>query len=72
LHRAALGEGISIAPGMLFTLGPKLRHCLRLNCSFPFERCEKAIATLGHLASRLVEGSGRMRDARNLANATAR
>ncbi len=72
LHRAAIGEGISIAPGMLFTLGPKLGHCLRLNCSFPFERCEKAIATLGHLAGGLAGGSReRMGDARSVAGSTA-
>jgi len=50
----ALREGISIAPGMLFTTGREFRNCMRLNAAFWSERVEKALRTLGKLASRAV------------------
>jgi DNA-binding transcriptional MocR family regulator len=53
LHRAALAKGISVAPGMLFTLGDELSNCLRLNCSFPSEQVGEAVAVLDELASDL-------------------
>jgi DNA-binding transcriptional MocR family regulator len=50
LHQEALGEGIGVAPGTLFTLGDRFRNCIRLNGSFWSERIERAVATLGRLA----------------------
>jgi len=51
LYEAALEEGISLAPGMLFTTGDRFRNCLRLNCSFWSERIEQALETVGRLAT---------------------
>jgi DNA-binding transcriptional MocR family regulator len=51
LHEAALVEGISIAPGPLFSASGRFRNCLRLNCALPWsERVARAVATLGRLA----------------------
>jgi DNA-binding transcriptional MocR family regulator len=51
LHEAALAEGISIAPGPLFSAGGRFINCLRLNCAVPWsERVARAVATLGRLA----------------------
>jgi DNA-binding transcriptional MocR family regulator len=33
VHRRALAEGISVAPGHLFSPGPRFTHHLRLNCA---------------------------------------
>ncbi|MDF1752184.1 MAG: PLP-dependent aminotransferase family protein [Verrucomicrobiales bacterium] len=46
----ALNEGISVAPGTIFTASDSLRNCLRLNCGFGSdERIPKAIKRLGKL-----------------------
>ncbi len=51
LYRRALGEGISIAPGPLFSPTGKYRHHLRLNCAQPWgARLERALARLGAMA----------------------
>jgi DNA-binding transcriptional MocR family regulator len=51
LHEAALAEGISIAPGPLFSASGRFRNCLRLNCAVAWsERVARALATLGRLA----------------------
>lgn len=51
LYEAALREGISIAPGMLFTSGDKYGNCLRISFAFWSKKIEKAIETLGQTAS---------------------
>jgi len=50
LYELALQEGISIAPGRIFTLGDKFGNCLRLKAAFWSERTEQALETLGGLA----------------------
>jgi DNA-binding transcriptional MocR family regulator len=51
LHRAALAEGISVAPGPIFSPSHGFGHCLRLNYGHAWDaRSEQALATLGRLA----------------------
>ena len=51
LHRLALGQGISIAPGPMFSAKRGFRNCIRLNYGHVWDqRQEAAIATLGMLA----------------------
>lgn len=52
LYEAALTEGISIAPGQIFTLGDRYRNCLRLNAAIWSEKVEQALETLGGLAEK--------------------
>lgn len=52
IHQQALREGIAIAPGMLFTTGREFRNCMRLNAASWSGRVEKALRTLGRLATR--------------------
>jgi len=54
LYELALQEGISIAPGRIFTLGDKYGNCLRLNAAIWSERTEQALETLGGLAETVV------------------
>ncbi|HAT32973.1 MAG TPA: GntR family transcriptional regulator [Janthinobacterium sp.] len=50
LHRRALGEGISIAPGPIFSANRGFGNCIRLNYGHPWSAAhEAAIATLGRL-----------------------
>ncbi|MBK1833557.1 PLP-dependent aminotransferase family protein [Roseibacillus ishigakijimensis] len=50
LAKDALSEGISLAPGTIFTASDSLRNCLRLNCGYASdERIPKAIRRLGEL-----------------------
>ena len=54
LHQLALAEGISIAPGPIFSAQRKYRNCVRLNFGYPWSpRIEKGIKTLGRLVSTL-------------------
>lgn len=51
LYNKALAQGISIAPGLLFSPSRSYQHCLRLNCSLPWSSTlENAVARLGELA----------------------
>ncbi|MGO4303994.1 aminotransferase-like domain-containing protein [Cupriavidus sp. RAF12] len=51
LHRAALAEGIAIAPGPIFSARQGYRNCIRLNYGHAWDaRAEAAVATLGALA----------------------
>ena len=48
--RQALAEGISLAPGPIFSAQQGFRHCIRLNCGHPWDaRSEAAMARLGEL-----------------------
>ena len=55
LYGAALKNGISIAPGIIFsTSGNKYSNCIRLNAAFWSERVEQALETLGDVARTMV------------------
>ncbi len=55
LHQLALAEGISIAPGLIFSAQRKYRNFVRLNFGYPWSsHMEKAVRTLGRLATTLV------------------
>ena len=57
LHRWALQQGISIAPGPIFSASRNFSHCLRLNYGQEWNaRTEQALATLGQLAHTLCGG----------------
>ncbi len=51
LHDRAYAEGISIAPGPIFSAAPdKYRDFIRLNCGWAWdERIERGLLTLGQL-----------------------
>lgn len=52
LHERALAEGISFAPGPLFSASGRYRSALRLNCGRTLTpQVEKAVRRLGELAS---------------------
>lgn len=52
LHRAALSQGLSVAPGVLFSADMRFRHALRLNGGHPDDpRVPEAIRALGAMAS---------------------
>ena len=59
LHVRALQQGISIAPGLIFSNTEQFNHCIRLNCGIPWNReSERALMTLGMLATQLCQESG--------------
>ena len=59
LHRLALAQRISIAPGHLFSADQRFGHCLRLNYGHPGDaRFEAAVKTLGALAGQLCQQAG--------------
>lgn len=52
LHRAALSQGLSVAPGELFSADMRFRHALRLNGGHPDDpRVPEAIRALGAMAA---------------------
>ena len=54
LFQLALAQGISIAPGPIFSATRGFRHCLRLNHGHPWTtRSEKAMETLGRIIQSL-------------------
>ncbi|MFH7043972.1 PLP-dependent aminotransferase family protein [Paucibacter sp. JuS9] len=60
LHRLALSQQISVAPGQLFSADQRFANFLRLNCGHPGDRrSEQAIKTLGQIARSLAEGEAR-------------
>ncbi len=50
LYEAAMGAGISISPGTIFTLDERFANCFRLNASFWSERMEETMERLGKMA----------------------
>jgi DNA-binding transcriptional MocR family regulator len=55
LHKMALDQGISIAPGPIFSAKREFGNCIRLNYGYPDSlQQQEAIATLGRLISRLA------------------
>ncbi|WP_339509818.1 aminotransferase-like domain-containing protein [Pseudomonas sp. RL_15y_Pfl2_60] len=56
LHTRALQQGISIAPGLIFSNTEQFNHCVRINCGVPWNReAERAVMTLGMLATQLCQ-----------------
>lgn len=56
LHVRALEQGISIAPGLIFSNTEQFNHCIRLNCGMPWNKeAERALMTLGILAKQLCQ-----------------
>ena len=52
IQRQAAAQGISVAPGPMFSASRGFGHCLRLNCGHPLDaRTQAALATLGRLAT---------------------
>jgi DNA-binding transcriptional MocR family regulator len=55
LYDKALNNGISIAPGRIFTLQNQFHNCLRLNYGGEWNRdIEKALVKLGQLANQMI------------------
>jgi DNA-binding transcriptional MocR family regulator len=55
LHRQALSQGISLAPGSIFSTTQNYSHCLRLNFGHPWtEHSEQALEILGNLCRPLL------------------
>ncbi len=51
LCQQALEQGISIAPGTIFSASGKYRNCIRLNCAQPWnDMLDRAVMTLGRMA----------------------
>ena len=51
LHSAALAQGISVAPGPIFSAKREFGHCIRLNFGHPADaRLLDAVAAVGRLA----------------------
>ena len=60
VHRLALDQGISIAPGPIFSAKREYGHCLRLNYGHPWTPAtEKAVAVLGQIIDSLLPREGR-------------
>ncbi len=54
LYYQALEQGISIAPGQLFSGSEAFSHCFRFNAAWPWDaRAEAAVETLGALINQL-------------------
>jgi DNA-binding transcriptional MocR family regulator len=55
LHRRALQQKISIAPGPIFSANQKYRNFIRLSCGQPWsEKIDHAVRTLGELCAKLA------------------
>jgi DNA-binding transcriptional MocR family regulator len=54
LFQLALAQGISIAPGPIFSPTRRFLNCIRLNYGKPWDaECEQAMATLGRLITQM-------------------
>jgi DNA-binding transcriptional MocR family regulator len=52
IHSQALAQGISVAPGPIFSASHAFSHCLRLNYGHTWNaRIEQALATLGQISA---------------------
>jgi DNA-binding transcriptional MocR family regulator len=55
LHRMALENGITLAPGPIFSAKGKFSDCIRLNFGYRWSpRCEEAIGLLGRMVGSLI------------------
>jgi DNA-binding transcriptional MocR family regulator len=58
LYESAMQEGISIAPGPMFSASNRYRNCLRLNCGCTWTPAvERALARVGELAKAQLAGT---------------
>lgn len=56
IHRQALAQRISVAPGPIFSAQQGFEHCLRLNYGHTWDaRAEAAVATLGRLVTQAAD-----------------
>ncbi|MGO8999674.1 MAG: PLP-dependent aminotransferase family protein [Polyangiaceae bacterium] len=54
LHARALDEGISIAPGPIFSAKQRFLNCFRVSCGFPWsDVLDRSIGTLGRIANEI-------------------
>ena len=55
LHRQALQQGISLAPGQIFSADRRFAHCVRINYGHPAQsRLEAALQAVGELATAMA------------------
>jgi DNA-binding transcriptional MocR family regulator len=55
LHRRALAQKISIAPGPIFSAKQRYKNFIRLSCGLPWsEKVDRAVQTLGELARKIA------------------
>ncbi len=54
LYHKALGQGITLVPGYLFSAGDKYRNFIRLNAAYWSEKTDEAVRKLGGLAKSLA------------------
>jgi DNA-binding transcriptional MocR family regulator len=55
LHREAIGQGVSIAPGPIFSATRAFRHCVRLNFGHPWsDDIDRSVRVLGELIGKAV------------------
>ncbi|UCV00915.1 PLP-dependent aminotransferase family protein [Acidovorax radicis] len=58
LHRQALAQGISLAPGQIFSADQRFANCVRINYGHPAQsRFEAALQTVGELATAMANTS---------------
>ena len=56
LFGRAREENIALVPGSICSVTDNYRHCIRLNCGYPWtERSERGIATLAGIIRELLE-----------------
>jgi DNA-binding transcriptional MocR family regulator len=64
LYESAMREGISIAPGPMFSASDRYRNCIRLNCGCAWTPAiERALARIGQLAQQQLGRSATRRRA---------
>jgi len=69
LHRAAQGQGISLAPGQVFSTDRRFSHCVRINYGHPAAaRFDESLRTVGALACALGHDSQNSQEDRMLSN----
>jgi len=55
MHRKALAQRVSVAPGPMFSASRQFTNCVRLNFGHPFDaRAQRALEQLGKCAAQLV------------------
>ena len=55
LDDLALAQGISVAPGPMFSAKQEFRNCIRISCGHPWSsKVERALGRLGELVERLM------------------
>ncbi|SIT46344.1 Uncharacterized HTH-type transcriptional regulator YdcR [Paraburkholderia piptadeniae] len=56
LHRHAIEQGVSIAPGPIFSAARSFRHCVRINFGHPWNAdIDRAVRVLGELVTQAVK-----------------